>query len=127
MTRRAATPERTVLARILLDLGGRPGLRLFRNNCGVALHADGSRVVYGLHPGSSDLIGITTLTITPDMVGRRVGVFTAIEAKTDVGRLKPEQRTFIDFVRAAGGIAGVARSPEDAAALVSAGPHHPKE
>jgi len=49
-------------------------------------------------------------------------VFTSIEVKTPTGRLRPEQRQWIDAVTAAGGIAGVARSVEDAKALLSADP-----
>jgi hypothetical protein len=44
-------------------------------------------------------------------------VFTSIEVKSATGRLRPEQRQWLEAVQAAGGIAGVARSVEDAARL----------
>ena len=44
-------------------------------------------------------------------------MFTAIEVK-DRGRPTPEQLNFIAQVKAAGGIAGVARSPEEALEIV---------
>jgi hypothetical protein len=69
------------------------------------------------HPRVADLIGWTTRTITPDMVGQQVAVFTSIEVKSASGRLRPEQRQWLEAVQAAGGIAGVARSVEDAARL----------
>ena len=55
------------------------------------------------------------------MVGQRVAVFTSIEVKTRTGKLRPEQEQWMKVVRAAGGIAGVARSVEDAEALVRQG------
>jgi hypothetical protein len=42
--------------------------------------------------GSADLIGYRTITITPDMVGQQVAVFTSIEVKTPTGRIRPEQQ-----------------------------------
>jgi dihydroxyacid dehydratase/phosphogluconate dehydratase len=79
-------------------------------------------VQFGLARGSADLIGYRTITITPDMVGQQVAVFTSIEVKTPTGRIRPEQRAWMETVQAAGGIAGVARSVEDAKALLAAQP-----
>jgi hypothetical protein len=75
-------------------------------------------VQFGLAVGSADLIGWTTRTITPDMVGQQVAVFTSIEVKSATGRLRPEQRQWLEAVQAAGGIAGVARSVDDARVLL---------
>jgi hypothetical protein len=80
----------------------------------------GVPVRYGLQPGSSDLIGWRTVTITPEMVGQQVAVFTSIEVKTATGRLTPEQRQWLAAVETAGGIAGVARSVEDALRITTA-------
>lgn len=90
---------------------------LWRNETGVAKHA-GRTVRYGLCVGSADLIGIRTVTITPAMVGQRVGVFVAAELKTETGRPTPEQELFIALVERAGGLAGVCRSPAEVAELV---------
>jgi hypothetical protein len=95
-------------------------VRLYRNNCGVLQDRRGVPVRYGLQPGSSDLIGWRTVTITPEMVGQQVAVFTSIEVKTATGRVKPEQQQWLDAVQAAGGIAGVARSVEDALRITTA-------
>jgi hypothetical protein len=96
-------------------------VRLFRNNSGVAFHADGSRVVYGVgSPGGSDLLGFTVKTVTPDMVGKPVAIFTAVEIKTPRGRVSAEQENFIRVVNEAGGLAAIVRSPEEALRLVGA-------
>ena len=53
------------------------------------------------------------------MVGQRVAVFTSVEVKTATGRVSTEQRQWLEAVQAAGGIAGVARSVEDALRIVT--------
>jgi hypothetical protein len=94
--------------------------RLFRNNTGTLRDANGRPVSFGLAKGSADLIGWRTVTITPEMVGQQVAVFTSIEVKTPTGRVKPEQQQWLDAVQLAGGIAGVARSVEDALRITTA-------
>lgn len=93
--------------------------RLFRNNTGTLKDANGRPVQFGLCKGSADLIGWTTRTITPEMVGTQVAVFTSIEVKAPTGRLRPEQQAWLDAVQAAGGVAGVARSVADAQQLLT--------
>ena len=109
----AAVPERTLLRMILREFGSRPDMRLFRNNVGVAVYPDGSRVAYGLCPGSSDLIGFQAIQITPEMVGQSIARFVAIEVKGPHTRLKAEQRNFLRVVSEAGGTAILARSLDD--------------
>ena len=92
--------------------------RLFRNNTGTLRDQNGRPVQFGLCKGSADLIGWKRVTVTEEMVGTTVAVFTSIEVKTATGRLRPEQRQWLDAVQAAGGIAGVARSVGDAEALL---------
>ena len=75
-------------------------------------------------PGTSDTIGHHTITITPEMVGRKLAVFVAIEAK-DLSQLTPAQRAFLQAVHRAGGIAGCARSVDDARAILEQGPWLP--
>lgn len=80
------------------------GHRVFRNNCGSLKDMRGQWVRFGIaNPGGSDLIGWTSS-----------GRFLAIEVKTATGRATDEQRQFIAAVRAAGGYAGIARTPEQA-------------
>ena len=75
-------------------------------------------VTAGLCNGSSDLIGLKSVTITPDMVGRKIAVFVALEAKTPTGRTQTDQYNFMRVVNESGGIAGIFRSPDDAVNLV---------
>lgn len=68
----------------------------------------------GLIVGASDLIGWSSKTITPDMVGEKVAVFLAVEVKGPKGKVSKEQANFIDKVNQAGGLAFVAYSKEQA-------------
>jgi hypothetical protein len=94
---------------IMLTLSN-AGCTIWRNNVGVLKNAAGIPIRFGLAVGSSDLIGIA-----PD------GRFLAVEIKTCKGRATPEQVKFIEAVRKRGGIAGIARSPEDALELLRLG------
>jgi hypothetical protein len=121
-----ANDETIIQQRIRLALGREKSLRLFRNNTGSLPDPRTKRPVqFGLCKGSADLIGWKQVTITPDMVGQRVAVFASIEVKTPTGRLTPEQQIWLDAVQAAGGVAGIARSVEDAQQILLHGPTEP--
>jgi hypothetical protein len=114
------------------------GTRLFRINTGRAWAGNkitklpanhktwpGAIIIHDPRPfstgtpkGYSDGTGWTPIVITPQMIGERIAVFTAVEAKTPTGRATSEQNNFIDQVEQAGGIAGIARSPEEAVQIV---------
>ena len=107
--------ETALQQRIRLALGTRPDLRLFRNNTGTLPDPrTGRPVQFGLARGSADLIGYRTVTITPDMVGQQVAVFTSLEVKTPTGRVRPEQTNWLHTIKRAGGIAAIVRSVDDA-------------
>lgn len=111
--------ETTLQQQIRLAVGTRPDTRLFRNQTGALPDPRTGRLVtFGLARGSADLIGWRTVTITPDMVGRRLAVFCSIEVKTSTGRLRPEQQAWLGAVAGAGGVAGVARSVGDACQII---------
>lgn len=115
-----ANAETDLQQRIRLALGTRHDLRLFRNQVGqLPDPRTGRPVQFGLARGSADLIGWRTVTVTPEMVGTRIAVFTSIEVKTTTGRLTPAQRNWLTAVRDAGGIAGIARSVADALSFVT--------
>lgn len=113
-------PETRIQNRILMALS-EAGCTVFRNETagawmGKQIHRERDQVTltaarmmtFGLCVGSSDIIGIA-----PD------GRFLAIEVKTSKGRASKEQLRFIEAVRNAGGIAGIARSVDDALQLIA--------
>lgn len=95
-------------------------MRLWRNNSGsLPDPRTGRYVQFGVgNPGGSDLIGYRKVTVTPEMVGQDVAVFAAVEVKTARGRVRPEQQRFVDHIRSAGGIAGIARSVDEARGIL---------
>lgn len=120
------TSEAAIQAAILRECGRGP-TRLFRNTVGVGWvgevvsQSDGMLVLrnprrqtFGLCPGSSDLIGWHT---GKDGIGR----ILAVEVKARAGAASAEQRQFIAAVQRAGGIAGIARCPEDVARMLGEG------
>lgn len=101
---------------------------IWRNNSGAYVDDRGRMVRYGLGNDSaqlndqiksSDLIGITPLTVTPEWVGHTVGVFTAYEVKEPGWTLRPgdkrgmAQQRFLDIVASVGGYAGFVTHPDD--------------
>lgn len=96
----------TKLQREILIATGRAGHRLWNNPRGFDAIL---KIMYGVGPnGASDLMGITA-----------TGRFAAIEVKADKDRPTNEQKRFIDFVRSRGGVAGFARSVEDALRILA--------
>ena len=81
-------------------------------NSGDVLIRSARRVKVG-EPGMSDLIGWTRVNITPDMVGRDISVYTAVEIKTARVQATKQQSAFIRTVNEHGGIAVIARKLDD--------------
>jgi hypothetical protein len=114
----ASSPcEHEIQQRIRLACGRGP-VRLWRNNTGALVDQQGRFVRFGLCKGSSDLIGLRALEITPELVGQRIAQFIALEVKTAQGVLSPEQRAFLRLVQQLGGVAAICRSVEEAEQLL---------
>ena len=63
--------------------------------------------------GFSDLFGF-----------RKDGQIFFIEVKNETGRVRPEQKQFLETMRSFGALAGVARSPEEALEIVNGHSKH---
>ena len=74
-------------------------------------------------PGIADLGGLTSVAITPEMIGSTIAQYLAIELKFGRGQPTEEQAAFIAMVRSLGGRAGIARSVEDARLIISGDPN----
>ncbi len=110
--------ESSILKRILLHCS-RGAARLFRNNIGRFQDKEGNWIRYGVGgPGASDLLGWRVIVITPDMVGTEIAQFIAVEVKRPGSAATEKQKRFGRMVTEAGGLFGVAHSPEEAAAII---------
>lgn len=128
--------EHEIQNEIRLLLGRRPDIRIFRANVGQAWtgerierRADGSVIIRGARPFSTglpagwpDLFGFRAVTVTPELIGAALPVFAAIEVKALGGRLRPEQEQILATLRSMGALCGVARSYEEAAAILGIAP-----
>lgn len=111
------------IERMLILHASKIGVIVFKNNVGMYKDQRGNVIRYGLCNGSSDLIGWTPVTITEDMVGKRIAVFTAVEVKKNKRgsyRATEGQKAFISAVLNNGGFAGVADCNKDLEEIVHA-------
>ena len=125
------TAESDLLRQILRTHGARPDMRLFRNNVGQAWVGEAQRIdrphqTVWLNPGDVVLRNARPLHAglcpgSPDLVGWRVvqtdrgpvAQFAGVEVKTGRQRPTKAQRQFLDTLTAFGGLAVVARDPDD--------------
>lgn len=102
--------EAPIIGKLMLA-ATKEGGRLFRNNCGTLLDVNGRPVKFGVaNPGGSDLIGWRSVIVTPEMVGKKIAIFTAREVKIGRTKVTTNQQAFIDAVNAAGGDARIVRA-----------------
>jgi len=126
------TPEQQAQDEVRLAAAS-VSMRLLRNNRGMFTNEYGRPVRFGLGNESSkdkdflssDEIGGTMVTITPEMVGKKVFIFTAIEVKPKGFKMrafKPGTREhgqlkFLEWVVSMGGFGGFATSADDLRAI----------
>ena len=90
-------------------------MRMFRTNSGMGWAGKsvrkGDMIIiknpFPLHcmpEGWPDITGWETVTITPDMVGQKIAVFSVVEVKTGRLKLSDEQNKFKDLIQRMGGI-----------------------
>jgi hypothetical protein len=127
-----------LMHRILLAVSNGP-IRLFRQNVGLGWIGKGTvykraaqvtvfpgdvlirqgRPFHAGIEGMSDLGGWKSVVVTPEMVGKKVAIYCAVEIKGEGDRPRPAQRTFIQWVKDAGGIADFVYSEQDAKDLLT--------
>lgn len=112
----------TSLINVIKLEASRKSARLWRNNVGATYTPEGSFIRYGLANESkainkilksSDLIGIKTVVITPDMVGKTIGQFLAREVKPTGWKFSGTERevaqqNFINLINSLSGNAAFA-------------------
>ena len=130
--------EQGLMHRIMIDVSA-AGARVWSNNVALAVVGKvewvrtikrvavgpGDAIVRNARPlhaglceGSSDVIGVTPVTIRPEHVGLTLGVFTALEVKSEIGRATDGQANFVRVVNKLGGLGGIVKSSVEALAVI---------
>ena len=103
----------------LLAVGARPDVLVWRQQSGLMRAYDNpDRIIRVGLPGMSDAGMIVAVTITPDMVGKTVGVACQPEFKTAKGAQAVKQKNWQQAVEQRGGVYQLVRSAADMLALV---------
>ena len=126
--------EHITQQRILLAHGS-GNVRLWRNNVGTGWAGQATKVTPGnlraiataLRPGDVVIrqgrpLHAGLCVGSSDLIGYRqvdgIAQFVALEVKSATGKATKEQVQFLDHINGAGGCAGIARSVDDAAAIL---------
>ena len=111
-TRQAQNPA-------LLAVGARPDVLIWRQQSGVfRSYDDPSRIVRVGVPGMADAGAIVAVTITPEMVGKTIGVAVQPEFKTAKGTQREKQANWQAAVEQRGGVYALVRSDSEMLQLV---------
>lgn len=101
----------------LLAVGSRSDVLAWRQQSGMFFTKDGNPVRVGV-PGLADAGCIVAVTVTPDMVGKTIGVAVQAEFKAG-GQQSEAQANWQRAVEARGGIYRLVRSADDMQQLVA--------
>jgi hypothetical protein len=118
-----ANLESLIQSQIMLALS-ESGVLVWRQHVGTfrPIHG-GAPIKIGL-TGMADLGAILPVVVTPDMVGRTVGMACQIEVKTPTGRQASAQQCWQAAVEYRGGRYIVGRSAEDVIAALGINRKH---
>lgn len=105
-------PEKEIINNFLSNL--KDNQRFFRINAGMGwvgqytknnnmLIIKNPRPLYAAPEGWPDITGWETVTITPDMVGQKIAVFSVVEVKTGSLKLSEKQNRFKELILKMGG------------------------
>lgn len=111
--------ETNIQNSIIISIGQRADVLCWRNQTGAFRSMDNpQRVVHVGDKGSPDILSVVAVTITPEMVGKTVGVAVGIEVKTATGKQSEQQQKWQKAFEKRGGIYQVCRTPAEAIALM---------
>lgn len=103
----------------MLAVGTRPDVMVWKQPVGLfrALN-DPERKVFVGTPGQADTMMVINVMITPDMIGKTIGVAVAPEFKTTKGTQSQKQKDWMAAFQSRGGIYRLIRSAAEMLALV---------
>lgn len=115
----AQNGETKIQNNALLAVGQRPDVLAMRMQSGVFRRVDApDQMVRIGQPGLADTMMIVAVKITPDMIGKTVGVAVAAEIKSARGRQSEAQQRWQRAFEQRGGVYDLVRTPADMIGLV---------
>ena len=118
------TREAPVVEAIIKRLNTHEDLLVFKNISGAMQYGDRCIRAGILKEGSSDLLVVRRLLITPEMVGSHLARLNVLEVKADLenDRTKPSRKVaqarFINTIITMGGAGGFVDNPDDAERII---------
>ena len=107
-------PETRVQNGSFLAVGQRKDVMVWRQQVGKYRHLNQPNLLVSIGvPGMADSMGVVAVEITPEMVGKTIGVAIAPEFKTATGRQAEAQKLWQAAFEARGGVYRLIRSPEE--------------
>lgn len=111
--------ESSIQKRALAAIGARDDVLVWRQQSGAFRALDDpKRIVKVGVPGISDALAVVSVEVTPEMVGKKIGVAVGLEFKAEKGRQSDAQAAWQKAFECCGGTYAIVRSVEDAVALV---------
>ncbi len=111
--------EKSIQNKSLLAVGKNHTVLAWRQHVGKYRHLHQQKNIISVGvPGMADSMMVVAVTITPEMVGRTVGVAVAAEFKAAKGRQSDAQKKWQRAFESRGGVYRLVRSPEEMTALV---------
>lgn len=115
----AQNPETKIQGRCFLAVGQNPAVLVWRQQVGRYHPINQPNVLVNIGtPGMADSLAVVAVTITPEMLGKTIGVAVAAEFKTATGRQAEAQKKWQRAFEARGGVYRLVRSPEEMEQLV---------
>lgn len=100
-------------------VGSRRDVLIWRQHVGKFRHLNQPDLVISVgSPGMADSLAVVEVVITPEMVGRKIGVAVAAEFKTPTGKQAEEQQKWQRAFELRGGVYRLVRSEDEMEQLV---------
>jgi len=109
--------ESNIQSQIMLALS-QSGALVWRQHVGSYRHLHNDGVIKIGVPGMADIGAIVPVTITPEMVGKTIGVAVQIEVKTLTGKQRDNQKHWELAVQKRRGIYAVCRNAEESIKII---------
>ena len=112
-------PETRIQNQAFIDVGQRDDVMIWRQvSATVRAYSNPQQVLKIGQPGMADACMGVAVTITPDMVGKRVAILCQPEFKTARGKQRDAQEKWERAITAIGGIYRLIRSPDELLQMV---------